>query len=261
MRAKNAWKLRPRDLHRRMMASPRPAPWTATWGRRTSAAVLIAMVTQPCGAQTITLDTLSLHRLPGVRVEIEPYANAARDDGLDPDSLRHLMESKLVDAGIAVLTEDEWQVTIGNPLLLLRIDLLKPSDFFYLYALRLELKQLVVLARDSTIPAFSATWTSESTVGSVQTANLPSLRWRVADQVDRFIAAHAAADRAPYRWVRPVNPRDTIREMPPISDPAARPPGPGNLPEARAPRGPARVASGDQRTRDRVARPNAGAAP
>jgi len=197
----------------RRPSSSAPPPRVRTMISRVRAIVpawLGMLVASPGAAQTITLDTLSLSRLPGVRVEIEPYLEAAYADGLQPDSLRAIMETKLRDAGIDVLTEDAWQVTIGNPLLLLRLDLLKPSDYFYLYSLRLELKQLVVLARDSTIPAFSATWTSESAVGTMQTSNLALLQGQVAQQVDHFISAQAAANRAPYRWVRPVMPRDTL---------------------------------------------------
>lgn len=225
-----------------------PAPWFVL-------AFPLLGVANPAISQTITLDTLSLHRLPGVRVEIEPYAGAAHRDGLDPDSLRYLIESKLADAGIAVLTEDEWQVTIGNPLLLVRIDLIRPSDFLYLYALRLELKQLVVLARDSTIPAFSATWTSESRIGSVQTANLPSLRWHVAEQVDRFIAAQAAANRPPYRWVRPAQPRDTVPAGP-INDPSVPRPEPGSPLAVGVLRDPGRARSTDPRKCDRAVQPS-----
>jgi hypothetical protein len=151
-------------------------------------------VTGALRAQT-TLDTLSLYDLPGVHVVVEPFDLAAESDGLHGDSLRHAMEIKLQDAGIRVLTQDEWQVTLGNPLLVLKLNLVHPSRFFYLYNIELELQQLVVLARDSTIPVFTPTWQAGDIVGTVPASNLVSLRSQVLAATDEFISALAAANR------------------------------------------------------------------
>lgn len=148
-------------------------------------------------AQEVNLDTLSLFELPGVRVTIEG-PEGTESDGLFLDSLQADIEQVLWDAGIQVFDEDEWQVTIGNPLLLVSLDLIHPSDFFYLYNLEVELQQLVVLARDSTIPAFSATWSAVDVSGSVSSENLPSLRTHVLRQVDQFVSALAVSNRT-YR--------------------------------------------------------------
>jgi hypothetical protein len=154
------------------------------------------MIVSPFGSartQTTTLDTLSLYDLPGVHVVVEPFEPAAESDGLYRDSLLQSVESKLIDAGVRLLNQQEWQMTLGNPLLLLRLNLLRPSRFFYLYSIELELQQLVVLARDSTIPAFTTTWQAGDIVGTVPAANLPSLRTQVLTAVARFIVALTAA--------------------------------------------------------------------
>jgi len=156
---------------------------------------------RPALAQEITLDTLSLHDLPGVMVVVESPAMAERH-GLYGDSIRQTTELMLEDAGIRVFTEDEWQVTIGNPLLLVSVNLIHPSDFIYLYNVEVELQQLVVLARDSTIPAFSATWSAPDITGSLRSENLPSLSNHVIRQVDQFISARAAASRMRRQWLR-----------------------------------------------------------
>ncbi len=152
--------------------------------------------------QDITLDTLSLYDLPGVLVVVESPKSAERD-GLFADSIRLTIEPMLRDAGIRVFTEDEWQVTIGNPLLLVSVDLIHPSNFIYLYNVEVELQQLVVLARDSTIPAFSATWSASDITGSLRSENLRSLRVHVIVQVNQFISSHAVANRMRrQQWLR-----------------------------------------------------------
>ena len=163
---------------------------------------LTAAAASPSVAQEVTLDTLSLYDLPGVMVVVE-IPELAEKDGLFSDSIQQTIEVMLDDAGIPVFSEDEWQVTIGNPLLLVSVDLIHPSDFLYLYNLEVELQQLVVLARDSTIPAFSATWSASDITGTVPSANLPTVGDRVIAQVDQFISAHAAAARMQRRmWLR-----------------------------------------------------------
>ena len=153
-------------------------------------------------AQDITLDTLSLYDLPGVFVVVESPQFAERD-GLYADSMQSKIEAMLTDAGIPTFTEDEWQITIGNPLLLVSLDLIHPSDFVYLFNVEVELQQLVVLARDSTIPAFSATWSASDITGSVSSENLRSLGDHVITQVDQFISSHATANRMRrQQWLR-----------------------------------------------------------
>jgi hypothetical protein len=151
-------------------------------------------VTGALCAQT-TLDTLSLYDLPGVHVVVEPFDRAAESDGLHGDSLRQAIEMKLQDAGIRLLNQQEWQMTLGNPLLVLKLNLVHPSRFFYLYNIELELQQLVVLARDSTIPVFTPTWQAGDIVGTVPASNLVSLRSHVLAATDQFISALAAANR------------------------------------------------------------------
>ena len=168
-------------------------------------AIWLALSGAPGGmlAQATTLDTLSLWRLPGVRVVVEPVSVEARADGLNTDSLLSVVETKISDAGIPLLSEDEWQVTIGNPLLVVNVSLLRPSEFFYLYYVEVDLQQLVVLARDSTIPSFSPTWSAGGALGSVPAERVGSLQAEVLRQVDRFISAHAVAARGRRRWISP----------------------------------------------------------
>lgn len=149
----------------------------------------------PLRAQSISLDTLSLYELPGVMVVVKPLGAAAERDGLHADSLHELVTTRLDDAQIPVLSENDWQNTLGNPLLYLKIDLLHPSQYLYLYNIELELRQLVVLARDSTIPVFTTTWEAGDVVGSVRASNISSLHQYVLSAVEHFISAYVAANR------------------------------------------------------------------
>lgn len=152
--------------------------------------------------QTVTLDTLSLYRLPGVWVQVSPLSEAAERDGLRADSLTVMIETALRDAGITVFTEDEWQVTLGNPMLFLTVNLIRPSEFLYLYNLELELRQLTTVPRDST-PVFGATWAAGDVLGTVPAPRLPSLVPRIRQMVDGFIRAYASAQGYARPWIQP----------------------------------------------------------
>lgn len=164
--------------------------------------VVWALSAGPVTGQTITLDTLSLYQLPGVWVQVSPLLEAAERDGLHADSLTAMIETALRDAGITVFTEDEWQVTLGNPMLALTVNLLHPSEFFYLYNVELELRQLTTIPRDST-PAFGATWSAGDVLGTVPAPQLPTLLPRVRQMVDGFIRAYNVAQGYARPWIRP----------------------------------------------------------
>ncbi len=156
--------------------------------------------TATAGAQTTTTtDTLSFHRLPGVYVVVEPLDPEIETHGLHADTLRVLIESKLLDAGVPLMDEDQWQVTIGNPLAYLDLSLVRFSQHLYLYRVQLELRQLTVLARDSTIPVFTPTWKSPQTLGIVQSNRLHTIREHVSRATDHFVNAYLAANRRRWR--------------------------------------------------------------
>ena len=69
----------------------------------------------------MTLDTLSLQRLPGVFVVVPPVTEQAGVDGFSVDSVQRLMVAKLEDARIRVLSQQEWQTTLGSPMLYLSL--------------------------------------------------------------------------------------------------------------------------------------------
>ena len=144
---------------------------------------------------TTTTDTLSFRDVPGVYVVVEPLDAELEQFGLFADSLRDLLEAKFSSAGIRLLSEDEWQTTSGNPLAFLDVNLAQVSQRMYMYGVQLELRQLVVLVRDSTIPVFTRTWKSGQTFGVTQDTRLHTIREHVGAAADRFIKAYDVVNR------------------------------------------------------------------
>ncbi len=158
------------------------------------ALVVNAVLAAPVAGQSVAMDTMSLHRLPGVYVEMGQVSLEATQDGFNRDSVRALIIQKLDDARIKVLSEDEWKVTLGSPVLHVRINLLRASQYLYLYGVELELRQIAVMMRDSQ-PVFVPTWRSGQSLGSVSANTISSLTDLILVATDRFISAHAVANR------------------------------------------------------------------
>ncbi|MFQ5704984.1 MAG: hypothetical protein ACE5HT_13295 [Gemmatimonadales bacterium] len=157
-------------------------------------ALLAASVTLAQSSRS-RLERESLGVIPGFYVEVNgvpPYAVAG---GLSPDSLRADIESILGRSNIRVLTQPEWQQTIGNPAIHLVLQLLRLSERQYLYTASLEVRQLIVLVRDSTKIVFTRTWSSRNLLGAISTAKLPSLRIKVRPLAEQLTRAYWSAVR------------------------------------------------------------------
>ena len=151
------------------------------------------VLASPAVAQRVAMDTMSLHRLPGLFVEVDAVSEEARRDGFNSDSIRELIADKLADARIKVLGEVEWKVTLGNPVLHVRLNLLRASQYLYIYSVEVEVRQLAVMIRDSQ-PTFTPTWTSGPSLGTVRASLVSSLTGLILDATGRFISAHAVAN-------------------------------------------------------------------
>jgi hypothetical protein len=173
----------------------------STIARSARGIVLFAVLVgaRPLGAQSVTTDTLSFVDLPGVFVVISGVDASVGEHGLHADSLRVVLETKFADAGIRLLTEDEWKVTLGNPMAILDVTITTLSGFNYMYRMQLELRQMTVLSRDSTIPVFVPTWKSDETMGIIPTSRLSTLDEYVRVAADRFIDAFVLANRGRRR--------------------------------------------------------------
>lgn len=167
---------------------------------RPAAVIVTCLVcTGPASPQTVIMDTMSLYRLPGVFVEVGSVSAEATADGFHADSVRQLIIDKLTDAKIRVLDLEEWQVTMGSPMLHVRLNLLRASQYLYLYSVEVELRQLAAMMRDSQ-PIFAPTWRSGASLGTVPARGIASLTDLILAATDRFISAHAVANRRRRRF-------------------------------------------------------------
>ena len=166
-----------------------------------------AVVPVAARAQASRMERESLMVIPGLHVRVDGVTPEALQDGLSPDSIRSDTEAALRSSGIPILTQPEWQTTIGNPAIHVVFDLLKFSNRQYIYGVTLEVRQLTRLMRDSSKIVFTRTWASDNLLGAVRTANLPSLRNEVRPLVQQFVSDYLQAKGRARRASTPGRPR------------------------------------------------------
>ena len=133
--------------------------------------------------------------LTGVYVLVEHVADEAQRDGLDTLQVRTDVEVKLRQAGIRVLSKEEWLSTAGAPYFYVDISTTKNPLGVYAFIVRVELNQWVTLVRPpSQQRLLAATWSTPGVLGMVGSKKLVSLRDNVRDQTDQFINAYLAAN-------------------------------------------------------------------
>ena len=128
----------------------------------------------------------TLRGLLGVAVVVEPLHPTTERDGLTQHQLLTEVEQQLKNAGIRVLTQEEWKKTPGAPYLYVNVAALKKSYGLYAYAIEVCLNQLVMLMRDQQTQEFAETWETRE-VGTVGKKQLPTVRNSVAAHVAIFI--------------------------------------------------------------------------
>ena len=78
------------------------------------------------------------------------------------------------------------------PALYLNVNTLKTGTELYVFSISLDLKQVVRLQQDSSITAYSATWSATGRLGTIEATELHTLRENVQDMVDEFIKDYLA---------------------------------------------------------------------
>jgi len=132
---------------------------------------------------------LTLRGLQGIFVYVEPLDPQIEKMGLTRNQIHIDIESKLKLAGINVLTREEFLKVSGHPYLYVNsnISLLKTQITRYIFYIRIELNQEVLLARTPETKVSTVTW---STGGWGIDFTLDNIRQIVKTQVDRFINAY-----------------------------------------------------------------------
>ena len=146
-------------------------------------------------AQTSEQQQQTLRGLSGIAVVVEPLNAEAEQDGLSAQQLHAAVETQLQEAGIRVLSKDEWSTTLGGPYLYINVAALKKDYGLYAYSIEVCVNQLVALLRDQEIKQFAETWERRE-VGTVGVEKLAALEQSVAAHVGAFVTA--------YRMVNPV---------------------------------------------------------
>jgi hypothetical protein len=164
-----------------------------------------------CLADDRARDRATLHGIQSIIVKVhswEPgWSEQLKKVGLSENDLESLIEHKLESAGIHVISEEASQKSETESILNVRIKFANPepakkvyktwddekdiekvdSKKKYIYAIRLNLRQLVVLPRDPALRARSITWQTEA-LGFRQ---VHLIREAVLNAIDVFIEAYS----------------------------------------------------------------------
>src|SRR6266704_3096051 len=127
-----------------------------------SAGVVSPLVGQ--GDNESTRNTLA--GLTGMYVLVEHIPDEAERDGLDTTQIRTDVELKLRQAGITVLTQQEWLSTAAAPYLYVNVQVFKNSAHFYAYSANVELRQRVALVHNPSTSVLATTWSARGTIGT-----------------------------------------------------------------------------------------------
>src|ERR1051326_4291773 len=107
----------------------------------TLALLFLAVVSPLVGQADDETSRATLVGLPGVYVLVETVADEAQRDGLDTLQVRTDVEVKLRQAGIRVLSKEEWLSTAGAPYLYVNIQTAKNNLRLYAVSVSIDLRQ------------------------------------------------------------------------------------------------------------------------
>jgi len=135
----------------------------------------------------------TLYGLDEVGVVVENVHPDVERQGLSRATLQTEVVLRLQQAGIRVLTEDEWDETPGRPFLYLYVGIV-PLDNFPVYSVTvtLQLRESACLARNLIICETAITWEDVGVTRAVSVSRLASLQQDVSNVVDRFTNAYLA---------------------------------------------------------------------
>ena len=137
----------------------------------------------------------SLVGVEGISILIERLYEDAKATGLTREQVKTDIELKLRRAGIKVNSEQEWLASEDRAELYVRTNTTNSdSSRNRVYAISLELKQNVTLARGPYAKVMGATW-DKAYVGICPKSKFPDIaRQAVKDLTDKFISDYLAAN-------------------------------------------------------------------
>jgi hypothetical protein len=125
----------------------------------------------------------TLRGIVGVAVVVETLKEDAEADGLTATDLQADTELRLEQAGIEVLSHEQWRRSPGRPWLYVSVNTIKYLASYF-FSVDVQLKQDVSLPRDPSLVTSSATWE----VGSIGFVISPDLSEKVRGSVGAYVS-------------------------------------------------------------------------
>jgi hypothetical protein len=162
---------------------------------------LLSFIAPPVFAEDSEPARQTLKGITGVTVVVEDlqpnllkYEKFTKNFTLNKAQIQSDVEQRLKNAGIRILSADEFKQTPGCPMLYVNINTHENEKYWFAYDIRVELRQVVFLEANPQIRSLTGTWTMNIT-GVANIGNLDLIRKDVGALTDRFIQALAAVNR------------------------------------------------------------------
>lgn len=137
----------------------------------------------------------NLKDLLGVGVVVEEMNRVLKREGVRTDHIQTEVKVRLRMAGIRVLGSEVSAQMSGAPYLYVNVNAKKVQDLpLYLFAVRLELHEVVSPVRKQDEQQFAVTWRDHGVIGNVGADHVGDILLVVSDEVDRFVKAYRAAN-------------------------------------------------------------------
>jgi len=144
----------------------------------------------------ITWKTLA--RIKGVRVVVEDlqpnFKKYANKFNINQEHILRLIENRLRESSIMVLSYNDWLKTPGRPILYVNINTHESGKYSFAYDIKFELLQIVFLENDPALKTMASTW-SVNITGGLNIGNLNLINHEVLKLTDKFIHAYLSANR------------------------------------------------------------------
>jgi len=121
-----------------------------------------------------------------IQPNIEKYASRFK---ITKEQIQQDVEQRLKNAGIVVLSYNDWLKTAGRPMLYVNVNTHEYEKYWYSYTISLAVQQGVMLETNPKIKTIATTWSIEMT-GIANIGTLDSIKTNTAYLVDRFINAY-----------------------------------------------------------------------
>lgn len=142
------------------------------------------------------IDRATLKGLTGVFVLVEDLKPPVEEAGLKADDIKADVEQKLRSAGIPMFDRTQVSVTPGMPTLYISVVVASNNTTSDLWPFNIDvdLEQRVTLERNSEIYVPTAVTWHVGGIGGVAKRDVPSIRDRVKESIDRFVTAYLAVN-------------------------------------------------------------------